>query len=412
MPKNAPIDSEADEPPPPPQNPVGDFSPVDPPIVAKMRARMPEIEAEYFQRYRLAAERQATEVAAVTVLQSRWRGFIVRSGIRKLSATALFCQRVWRGYLGRQRFREHLEVHQAELRQAYFRHMATEIQRVWRGYLSRKHVHSFYARKAYLEMVAAKNAETRLMLEQEYQRAMVERETVAQEAAHARFGNTIQKMHHLVSTAAQPGIFNSPYSHVTGGPPAVAGVPVEAHLQDTVRGLLQKKSVPRNGSGLLPAITDRPPLSNYTHTGRLKALASAATHASPNLSLQASVPAVLAHHDQDFSTTIREPVPQRHKHFQLPALKCDDPYYKDNEPLLRRAPDSLDPETLGLHPHVTKPFKTAIPKQTYFQDSLNLEREYYNARAAAAQLSAQSSPQEEGPYHSLQRMRLEQMADV
>jgi len=424
--KAAEEEEEKEEVPLEPPNPLGDFPPVDPPGVAKLRARLAEIEAEYFERYGLAAQRQATEEAAALFLQSRWRGFIVRSGLRELSATALYCQRVWRGYLGRQRFREQLEQHNKRLREAYFAYMATSIQRVWRGYLSRKHVHSFYARKAYLAHVAAKNAETRAMLEEEYHRAVAAQEDAAREKAQTRFGNTIQKMHHLVSTTAQPGIFNSPYAYVNGGPPAVGGVPVEAHLHGTTRGLLKSQRLSPRKSQRLPAITDRPPMSNYSHTGRLKALEAAATHASPNLSLQASRPYnmvheerqfeayvdrahILAQHPTDFSTTIQEPIPLRHKHFQLPALRCDDEYNKVNEPLLRDAPDSLDMVTQRTHPHASKPFKTAIAKQQYFQESLNLEREYYLASQGAL---PPGSPGSQGGFASFQQVRPEQMTDA
>ena len=46
------------------------------------------------------------------------------------------------------------------------------------------------------------------------------------------FDKHIGKLHHLLSTAAQPGIFNSPYSIATGSQPIVAGLPVEEHLKE------------------------------------------------------------------------------------------------------------------------------------------------------------------------------------
>mmetsp|Transcript_20470 Transcript_20470/g.52457 ORF Transcript_20470/g.52457 Transcript_20470/m.52457 type:complete len:135 (+) Transcript_20470:2-406(+) len=118
---------------------------------------------------------------------------------------------------------------------------------------------------------------------------------------------------------------------------------------------------------------------------------------------------ILAQHPTDFSTTIQEPIPLRHKHFQLPALRCDDEYNKVNEPLLRDAPDSLDMITRRTHPHASKPFKTAIAKQQYFQESLNLEREYYLASQGAL---PPGSPGSQGGFASFQQVRPEQMTDA
>lgn len=49
--KAAEEEEEKEEVPLEPPNPLGDFPPVDPPGVAKLRARLAEIEAEYFERY-------------------------------------------------------------------------------------------------------------------------------------------------------------------------------------------------------------------------------------------------------------------------------------------------------------------------------------------------------------------------
>ena len=81
--------------------------------------------------------------------------------------------------------------------------MATCIQRVFRGFLSRKHVHSYFARKRFLQQIAEKNAEMRTILEEEFKAACATQYQVEEENASKRFGATIAKMHHLVSTASQ-----------------------------------------------------------------------------------------------------------------------------------------------------------------------------------------------------------------
>lgn len=58
---------------------------------------------------------------------------------------------------------------------------------------------------------------------------------MAEEVARHMFDSKISKLHHLVSTAAQPSIFNSPYSLATGTMPTVAGLPVEEHLKASIK---------------------------------------------------------------------------------------------------------------------------------------------------------------------------------
>lgn len=41
----------------------------------------------------------------------------------------------------------------------------------------------------------------------------------------------MSRLHHLVSTATQPGIFSSPYAVATGTLPVIMGQPVEEHLR-------------------------------------------------------------------------------------------------------------------------------------------------------------------------------------
>mmetsp|Transcript_32957 Transcript_32957/g.78231 ORF Transcript_32957/g.78231 Transcript_32957/m.78231 type:complete len:292 (-) Transcript_32957:96-971(-) len=287
----------------------------------------------------------------------------------------------------------------------YFDRMATRIQRLWRGHLSRKHVHSFYARRRYLEEVARKNAETRAMLDEEFWRSLEQQKRSEEERARTRFGSTISQMHHLVSTFSQPGIFNSPYLEVSGGAPKVASLPIEEHLQRSARGALAKQRAGKKRRGKLPPATERPPASFFTKSGRLAPLKSGATTASPNLTLQASVPYKMVHdemqfeellgrseilsmHPHQFVTTIQAPVPERHRHFQLPALKNDTEFMETHDILLRPAVDSLDARTTEVHPDATRPFLTQPGRQAYFQDTLNLQEEYLRGRAGVEQPAA------------------------
>ena len=47
------------------------------------------------------------------------------------------------------------------------------------------------------------------------------------------FMSVISGLHHLTSTESCPGVYNSPFTAVTGGPPQIAGMTVEEHLRSS-----------------------------------------------------------------------------------------------------------------------------------------------------------------------------------
>lgn len=197
----------------------------------RLRSKVGIVLAEFFELSRRAEERRDIETRAAVVITSYVRGFLIRRRILRLTAVVLVIQRYWRGYLGRLRAKQAGEVRDKRSRQEYFYSRATTIQRHWRGFWSRKHLFDFYARKAYLRALKEKNEVVRAELEVEARRAGEEQRQLADEAARKLFDQRIGKLHHLVSTAAQPGIFASPYQMATGTVPLVAGKPVEHHLK-------------------------------------------------------------------------------------------------------------------------------------------------------------------------------------
>ena len=46
-----------------------------------------------------------------------------------------------------------------------------------------------------------------------------------------QFFQKVDKLHHLVSTASQAGILNTPFQAVSGTLPVAGGVPVEDHIR-------------------------------------------------------------------------------------------------------------------------------------------------------------------------------------
>ncbi|GFR47175.1 hypothetical protein Agub_g8868 [Astrephomene gubernaculifera] len=216
-------------------------------IANLQRVHAPELIKEYFSKCRLAEERREVEGKAVVKIQAYARGFLVRRRLQRLEGTVLTIQRYWRGYLGRLRSKLALEAYNRTLRKAYFNAMATIIQRWWRGFYSRKHIHDFYARKRYLQQVRERNHQVRAELSLEAERAIIMQRQEAEERARKLFADKLSKLHHLVSTSVQPGIFNSPYSIATGTLPVIMGLPVEDHLKSAVKAQLAALGQPHGG---------------------------------------------------------------------------------------------------------------------------------------------------------------------
>jgi len=209
----------------------------------KLKAMLGGLEEEHFLLTREADDKREGDFAAARRIQSCWRSYWVRRNLKKLGKAAVVIEKSYRGHLGRTRC--HLKAQQvaADARAKHFAYAATEIQRSWKGYFSRKFIHSFSARKAYLATVHQASEKLRAQLKVQYAN-QTEEEIMAQEQAmRTKFTDSIVGLHHLVSTEVTPGIYNSPFAAVTGGPPMVAGNPLEEHLRSA-----------RSGNTLLPPV--------------------------------------------------------------------------------------------------------------------------------------------------------------
>lgn len=336
-----------------------------------LRKLMPEISAEYFELSRKAEEAQEREVNAVVRIQAAARGFLTRRRLDRLaidSATTL--QRYWRGYLGRQRALLAREMRDKKLRQIYFDKMATTIQRHWRGFWSRKALFDFYARKRYLAAVRTRNEELRAELAEEEARATAMQQQATEEAARKLFDDKISKLHHLLSTSAQPGIFNSPYSVATGTVPAVAGLPIEDHLREAYRTQPQK----------LPPIKKKGTLGHYSmpYGSDVVFQGQKVPH---NITLRQMVPYDTVHENQVMEENIkRGEVLTVHPHHFVHTKVPDAPMLgtQSNRNILPYT-DPFDP-TLGVRNErfssvqqkiSTRPFGRHVKKQPYFDQTLN-----------------------------------------
>jgi len=95
--------------------------------------------------------------SAAIAIQSWWRGYLIRQYFKKLNKCATNIQRLYRGFRERRIYRKRVEITVKRMRADFYHTQATKVQALFRGYRSRKHVHNFYARKRYLEMVKLQN---------------------------------------------------------------------------------------------------------------------------------------------------------------------------------------------------------------------------------------------------------------
>ena len=96
-------------------------------------------------------------------------------------------------------------------------------------------MHDFRARKAYLSAVADKNAEIRRLGAAEAYTAALRAAEAAETRQTAELQRNLRRMHHLVSTASQPGILNNPYHKSLGLTQTVRGKPLEEVRRRGVR---------------------------------------------------------------------------------------------------------------------------------------------------------------------------------
>lgn len=175
------------------------------------------------------------ETTAVVRLQAWWRGQLLRARLAELAAAATKIQALRRGHVGRKVTAARRLARDREERQTYFGRAAGVIQKWWRGYWCRTHVHSFSARKKYINDVLAVNAKLLQEMETNHREQELQEEAESLQVARLRFENTVKNLHHLTSTESCRGIFNSAFDTVYGAP-TVGGHPIEAHLRSIAKG--------------------------------------------------------------------------------------------------------------------------------------------------------------------------------
>ena len=105
----------------------------------------------------------------------------------------------------------------------------------------RKYKHDFYARKRYLNDVATKNDNVRNQLDDFRKTSEIEEQKRKEEIARMELTKVASNVHHLCSTQAIPGVFNSPYINEEMKP-QIFNVDVETHLKSTFKSNYQWKA--------------------------------------------------------------------------------------------------------------------------------------------------------------------------
>lgn len=201
------------------------------------RGGLGQVERELRDRLASAQAAAPQEGRSAVDIQRVFRGSVVRGTVAFRAAAAGSLQRVFRGHCCRQAARARRRREEQERELAIFHYHAVAIQRSFRGFYSRRHYHDCAARKRYLEAVRTEGDALRERLQRQLEAQLEDESERLREQEAREFREASERLHHLVSTAATAGVFNSPFAPEV---PAVDGVPLEEHLRASARDLVRR----------------------------------------------------------------------------------------------------------------------------------------------------------------------------
>lgn len=189
------------------------------------------------------------EFSSAVVLQRLFRGVLTRMGIVRQGYYCNEIQRVFRGFLGREKFNKELESKLNSRHNSLINMYCIQIQRCVRGFYSRKYKHSHERRKRYRQRIAEEGEKVRANMDEYANKQAIyltEQERLQKEHA---FKDLATHLHHLVSTRHVQGIYNPNPNHLQT--PTMSGLPVENHVRAVVKDLLRTR-----GFNTRPLVTD------------------------------------------------------------------------------------------------------------------------------------------------------------
>lgn len=158
-----------------------------------------------------AEENRIKEYKSAVIIQSWIRGVQTRCYLEHLSQMAVTIQKRWRGFIARTRYRNLVGTLHTKMRKKFYHAMAVRIQRVWRGFYSRKHKFDFYIRKKYFDALQVKNQIIRFELDNWRTQMNELDEKLRRKREKKQLFIEARRKHHLLSTVALPGVYNSPF---------------------------------------------------------------------------------------------------------------------------------------------------------------------------------------------------------
>ncbi|XP_021054978.1 spermatogenesis-associated protein 17 [Mus pahari] len=222
--------------------------------LAKLMARAPFLESQYYFRNRAVDSFRKFENDAAVTIQSWFRGCQVRAYMRHLNRVVTIIQKWWRSYLGRKYYQLIVEAAYYTMKMNLYNEMAVRIQRRWRGFRIRKYCFNYYYLKEYLRAVSETNDAIREALEEFAEMKEREERKVLLEREEKQKDYQARKMHYLLSTKQISGVYNSPFREHPD--------PWELRLQkakplDHQKSTAEKDKLPRSLSGWLACTSAR-----------------------------------------------------------------------------------------------------------------------------------------------------------
>jgi len=178
------------------------------------------------------------EYEASLTLQHSARRLLLNRAYCKQRSSAIAIARSYRGFIGRSSFLKSCDGRDAAVQKSFYAYLATIIQKVYRGHYSRRYRSDFAQRKRFLQGIVEKGERLRLELDEYHRDLLVRQEEAANVERELQFEKIAYGLHHLVSTACSPGIFQSPYYQLLGS--SCFGVPIEQHLKSAGKGTLRQ----------------------------------------------------------------------------------------------------------------------------------------------------------------------------
>ena len=182
------------------------------------------------------------ELKAAIVFQKYARRLICRKRFLLLKTQALEVQKALRGYLARANHQKDVEEQNDNLMKQFFEYHISIIIKHWLGYKCRKNVMDYHANRKWLEVTRKKNEETLIELKEQAAKRQYELDRENEENQRRNFVNIAKNLHHLVSTATIPGVYNTPFL-----PAELKPQVYNADIEEQLRGIFKSSYMKNKG---------------------------------------------------------------------------------------------------------------------------------------------------------------------